>query len=105
MLYSDAKKQWHVKSDHATQVEGGDRNYFAPESEDVVDILISRGRGKSNPGLGNHIAAYNNKLSCLGISMEDIATICAAPRVGWSGGGGRWYIYIGVERLIYVYTY
>ena len=47
MLYSDAKKQWHVKSDHATQVEGGDRKYFAPESEDVVDILISRGRGKS----------------------------------------------------------
>ena len=87
MLYSDAKKQWHVKSDHATQVEGGDHKYFAPESEDVVDILISRGRGKSNPGLGNHIAAYNNKLSCLGISLEDIATICAAPRVGGGGVG------------------
>ena len=47
----------------------------------MVDIVISRGRGKSDPGLRNHIAAYNNKLSCPIISMEYIATICAARRV------------------------
>ena len=57
VLFSDAKKQWHVKVDHATQVQGGDHNYFASESEDVVDIVISISRGKSNPGLGNHIVA------------------------------------------------
>ena len=88
VLYSDAKNQWHVKSDHATKVEGDDRNYFASEYEGVVDIVISRGRGRSNPGLGNHITAYNNNFSCPDIAMEDIATICAAPTVV-GGGGGR----------------
>ena len=51
----------------------------------MFDIVISRGRVKSKIGLGNHIAEYNNNISCPGISMEDIATIYAAPRVG--GGG------------------
>ena len=54
----------------------------------MVDIVISRGRGKSNPGLGNHILTYNNKLSCPEISMEDIATVCAETKVGRGGGWG-----------------
>ena len=63
VFYFGARKKWHVKADHDTQVEGGYRRYFTSESEYVVDIFISRGRGKSNPGMVNHISAYNNKLS------------------------------------------
>ena len=39
VCYSDANKQWHIKYDHATQVEGGERKYFKSEYEDVVDIF------------------------------------------------------------------
>ena len=86
VFYYDAKKKCNVKSDHSTQVEGDDHKYFTSASEDVVDIVIYRGRGKSKPGMGNHIAEYNNNISCPGISMKNIATIYAAPRVG--GGLG-----------------
>ena len=86
VFYYYTKKQWHVEADHTNQLEGGDRKYFTYESEDVFDIVISRGRGKSNIGMGNHIAEYNNNISCPGISMKNIATIYAAPRVG--GGLG-----------------
>ena len=69
----------------------------------MVDIFISRVRGKSNPGLVNHISAYNNKLPCHEISIEDIATIFAVPKVGsW---GGIWNNYIGVDRLFYASKY
>ena len=81
VFYYSTKKQWYVKSDHATLVKGYDLNYSASESEDVVDIAIFRGRDNSNPGLGNHIAAYNNKIYCHEISMEDITTIFDTPKV------------------------
>ena len=67
----------------------------------MVDIFISRGRVKLNPGLVNHIVAYNNKFSCPEISMEDIATIFDAPRVEGVGCNN----YIGVDRLSYTSTY
>ena len=82
VLYSYTKNQWHVEADHTTQLEGGDHKYFTYESEDVFDIVLYRGRSKSNIGLGIHIAEYNNNIYCPGIPMEYIATICAATRVG-----------------------
>ena len=51
----------------------------------MVGIVISIVRRKPDHGLVKHIAAYNNNIYFPEMSTEDIATICAAPRVGGYG--------------------
>lgn len=80
LFYSEDKKIWCAKTNHAAQRKEDDREYISAETDDIVNIEIGRRQVTGTPTgyLGKYIDEYNKTLTYSSAAELDVEVICGS---------------------------